>query len=268
MPVLAHQHAAHIIARQRGLELAQLVGVEFIDLDAVLAPQIPRQAILLRAFGGTIDIEMAEPVDQVLGAGGAYERVQCFEGRADERAQRPCLGADLLRRAGPDKADEPRGDRREIAPAQRQWTEWVEEPPRHIADHSRHRHRGHRRAVETPGIAKGSTAAGLCRLDQKDAVTVALQPARRAHSDHAGADHPDPLSSNRRHLPSVTRAGAILTSPARERRRPPWLQPGAPLATFPAFPDRARRGAGAVERGGLEMRYLLSRSIPWRAGKL
>src|SRR5712671_6627782 len=166
---------------------------------------------------------MAEPVDQVLGAGGAYERLQCFEGRADERAQRPCLGADLLRRAGPDKADEPRGDRRQIAPAQGQWTERVEEPPRHIADHSRHRHRGHRRAVEAPGIAKGSTAAGLCRLDQKDAVTVALQPARRAHSDHAGADHPDPLSSNRRHLPSVTRAGAILTSPARERKRPPWL---------------------------------------------
>src|ERR1700736_4267891 len=63
MPVLAHQYASHIIARQRGLELAQLVGVEFIDLDAVLATQVPRQAILLRAFGGTIDIEMAEPVE-------------------------------------------------------------------------------------------------------------------------------------------------------------------------------------------------------------
>src|ERR1700731_2067940 len=129
MPVLAHQHAAYVIARQRGLELAQLVGVEFIDLETVLAAQGPPRAILPPPSGGRIDIEMAEPVDQVLGAGGAYERLQYFEGRADERAQRPCLGADLLRRAGPDKADEPWGDHRQIAPAQGQWTEWVEEPP-------------------------------------------------------------------------------------------------------------------------------------------
>src|SRR5258708_16249858 len=172
MPVLAHQHAAHIIARQRGLELAQLVGVEFVDLDTVLAAQVPRQAILLRAFGRTIDIEMAEPVDQVLGARGAYERLQCCEGRADERAQRPCLGADLLRRAGPDKADEPRGDRRQVAPAQGQWTEWVEEPPRHIADHSRHRHRGHRRAVEAPAIAKRTTPPALSPLYPNEPLAI------------------------------------------------------------------------------------------------
>ena len=49
--VLAHQQAAHIVARQGGLELAQLVGVEFVDLDPVLAAQIPGEAILFQALG-------------------------------------------------------------------------------------------------------------------------------------------------------------------------------------------------------------------------
>ena len=33
MSVLAHEHAADIIARERRFELAQLVSVEFVDLD-------------------------------------------------------------------------------------------------------------------------------------------------------------------------------------------------------------------------------------------
>ena len=41
--------------------------------------------------------------------------------------------------------------------------------------------------------------ARLTHLDQKDAVAVALQPAGRAHPDHAGPDHPNPLCLARRH---------------------------------------------------------------------
>jgi uncharacterized protein (DUF1778 family) len=38
MSVLAHQHAADIIARQRRLELSQFIGIELVDLDPVFAP--------------------------------------------------------------------------------------------------------------------------------------------------------------------------------------------------------------------------------------
>ena len=45
---------------------------------------------------------MAEPVDEILGAGGVDERVQRFKCRADERAQRASLRAHLLRATGAD----------------------------------------------------------------------------------------------------------------------------------------------------------------------
>jgi hypothetical protein len=60
MTVLAHEHAAQIIPRQRRLELTQLVGVEFVDLDPVFAAQIPRKTVLFRAVRGAIDIKVAE----------------------------------------------------------------------------------------------------------------------------------------------------------------------------------------------------------------
>jgi hypothetical protein len=69
--VLAHQHAVDIVSRQRGFELAQFVSVEFVDLDPIFPPQLPGEVILSRAFRGAIDIEMAEAVDEILGAGGA-----------------------------------------------------------------------------------------------------------------------------------------------------------------------------------------------------
>ena len=71
MSVLAHQHAVDIVSRQRGFELAQFVSVEFVDLDPIFPPQLPGEVILSRAFRGAIDIEMAEAVDEILGAGGA-----------------------------------------------------------------------------------------------------------------------------------------------------------------------------------------------------
>ena len=95
-------------------------------------------------------------------------------------------------------------DRRQITPAQRERPERVHQPARHVADDPGHRHRGHRGAIEAPGIAERGAFARVARLDQEDAVAVALQPARRAHPDHAGTDHPDPPRRHRR--PSCTPA--------------------------------------------------------------
>ena len=174
MPVFADQHAMRVVARQSGLQLAQFVGVEFVDLDPVLAPQIPGEPILRQAFGRAVDIEMTEAVNEVLGACRADQRLQCFEGRPDQRAQgagcRPCL----FRRAGADEPQQPWSERRQIAPAQRQWGERVKEPARHVPHDTGHRDRRDGRAVEASGVAEGGAMAGLVFLDQKDAVAVAL----------------------------------------------------------------------------------------------
>src|SRR5271167_1569722 len=223
MPVLAHEHAADILARQGRFELAQFIGVEFVDLDAVFTPQIPGEAILSQASFGAIDKKMAQPMHEILGAGGGDKRPQRFEGRADERAQSASLRADLLWSAGPDEAEEPRSDRRQIAPAERQRTERVEEPARHLPDHARHRQRCHRRAVEAAGIAKGGASTRLSGFDQKDGMAVALKPARRADPDHAGSDHPDPPYPIHRHPAYLPPPGpkAILGSSAAKREPGP-----------------------------------------------
>src|ERR1700731_4795688 len=119
VPVLAPQEAADVLARQYRFELAQLVGVEFVDLDPVFAPQRPGEAILCETFGGAVDVEMPQPMDEILSAGRADQRPQGVESRADQRAQGPRLDAHLFRRSRTDKADEPRSDRRQIAPTQR-----------------------------------------------------------------------------------------------------------------------------------------------------
>jgi hypothetical protein len=62
---------------------------------------------------------MAEPMDEIVSAGGADQRRQRVEGRAEERAQCPRLGAHLFRRACAHETQQPRSDYREIAPAQR-----------------------------------------------------------------------------------------------------------------------------------------------------
>ena len=140
VPVLPHQYPADIVARQRGLQLAQFVGVEFVDLDPILAPHIPGEPILLEAFGRTVDIEMAEAVNEVLGACRADQRLQCFEGRPDKRAQGGGRRPRLFGRAGADEAQQPWRDRRQIAPAQRQRGERVEQPARDVPHDAGHRH--------------------------------------------------------------------------------------------------------------------------------
>ena len=71
MSILAHEHAADIVSRQRGFELTQFVSVEFVDLDPIFGSQLPGEMILSQAVRGAIDIEMAEAVHEIIGAGGA-----------------------------------------------------------------------------------------------------------------------------------------------------------------------------------------------------
>jgi hypothetical protein len=67
-------------------------------------------------------------VDEILGAGGADQRLQGFEGRTEEWTQRMSLGVHLLRGAGAHETNEPGSDRRKVVPAQGQWTKRVHEP--------------------------------------------------------------------------------------------------------------------------------------------
>ena len=252
MPVLADQHAAHVVARQGGLQLAQFVGVELVDLDPVLAPQIPGEPVLLQAFGRAVDIEMAETMDEILGACRADQRLQCFEGRPDERAQGAGRRPRLFRRAGANEPQQPRSERRQIAPAQRQRGERVKEPARNVPHDAGHRHRGDGRAVEAPGVAEGCAAAGLVLLDQKDTVAVALQPTRRAHPDHAGPDHADPLCPNCRHRLS----SAIDCDLSGHRRR--WKDMSSRVAALDAIgyssdAERCRSGRTGRSRKPLSL---------------
>ena len=165
MPVLADQHAARVVARQSGLQLAQFVGVEFVDLDPVLAPQVPGEPILFRTIGRAVDVKMAEAVHEVLGICRADQRLQGIEGRPDERAQGAGRRPRLFRRAGADEAQQPRCDCRQIAPAQRQRGERVKEPARNVPHDARHGDRGDGRAVEASGVAEGGAMAGLVVID-------------------------------------------------------------------------------------------------------
>ena len=231
VPVLAHQQAAHILARQHRFELAQFVGVEFVDFDAVLAPQRPGQRVFRQRFGRTVDVQMAALMDQILGAGVARQFAHQRHGRRDQRPQRARLRPHLVRRRRAHHPREIRQDRRQIGPAQRQRPERVHQPARHVADEAGERDRRHRRAVERPGIAERGALAGIARLDQKDAVPVALQPARGADPDHAGPDHPDPPPRACRHLACRHRA------PSRDRPRM-------------AAACRARNGGATLGYGG------------------
>ncbi len=54
--VLAHQNAAYVVARQSGFELAQFVGVEFVDFDPVLAAQFPGEPVLFQPLRRAINV--------------------------------------------------------------------------------------------------------------------------------------------------------------------------------------------------------------------
>jgi hypothetical protein len=159
---------------------------------------------------------MAEPMYEILGPCGGDQWSQGFERRADQWTQCASLSAHFLRHPGAHESNQPWSNRWEIAPAQRQWAEWVEQPAWHVPDHPGHRYRGHRRAVETAGVAEGGAVTRLSGLDQENAVSVALKPARRADADHASADHSYSFCVTRRHRrANLKRAEEMLFIPRR-----------------------------------------------------
>src|SRR3954453_4362413 len=107
MAVLAHLQAAHVIARQSRLELTQLIGVEFVGLDAVFPAQIPGSLVLVEALERPIHIKIAEAMDETLGAGVPGQRLERFERRPDKGTQSARRRPRLHGRARPDEANEP-----------------------------------------------------------------------------------------------------------------------------------------------------------------
>ena len=125
MAVLAHEEAAHILARQARFELAQFVGVEFVDLDAVVAPQCPGEAVFRQRFGRAVDIKMPALMHESVGARHLRQFAHERHGRPDQGPHRARLRPDLLRRRRAHKSHEIGQDLWQIAPAQRQGPERV-----------------------------------------------------------------------------------------------------------------------------------------------
>src|SRR5262249_12255851 len=76
MAVLPHQQTADVVARQSRFELAQLIGVKFVDLDAVFAAQLPGSVVFAQALERPVHVKMTEAMDETFGAGVADERLK------------------------------------------------------------------------------------------------------------------------------------------------------------------------------------------------
>src|ERR1700730_1634990 len=97
---------------------------------------------------------------------------------------------------------------------------------------------------------------GSCRAGAAGSLGTAVccAPSGALGFGEDFAFRPQTINVGQETRPSVgpqSRPAARVTLLWSGGRRGAW----APAADLPPFPDRARRGAGAVERGGLEMRH-------------
>ena len=106
MPVVRHQLAAGEVARQIGVELAQLVSVQLLPMRAVAPPDVPGARV--RVPGGLRAIRDQDAVarHQPLGTGIAGERYQGLEAGGEQRLQCTRLRLDAF---GCTPADAPSG---------------------------------------------------------------------------------------------------------------------------------------------------------------
>jgi hypothetical protein len=74
--------------RQGWFELADFVGIEDVDLDAVLATEPQAISALGWPVGRFVDEELAALLQQVLAAGGLDQRLVALECVAVQRAHR------------------------------------------------------------------------------------------------------------------------------------------------------------------------------------
>ena len=72
--ILAYEHALDVGVREVRIELAQLIGIELVPADAVVAPQPPGGPVLGEARKRAVDEEVAEALDEMLGPGIAHQR--------------------------------------------------------------------------------------------------------------------------------------------------------------------------------------------------
>jgi hypothetical protein len=143
--IFGHENALHIVAREVGIELPQLVGVELVPSDAVVRAFRPRSP--LASCSGSGRQAVPHPLHQVLGAGVLRQRCERLDALVQEHAERVGLMCDLPGRTGPDEAKQSRRRGGQVAQSHYQWTERVGQLLRHVADDPRHRHRHDRRAV-------------------------------------------------------------------------------------------------------------------------
>ena len=194
MSVFLDQDAARELARERGLGLAKLIGIELGHDDAVVASEPPGGLVLGVAVLRPIGPEVTLAMNQLRNAGIPRQRQQRLDRGREQGAE--CLGLsfDALRRARADKPDEPWRYDRQITPADRERPQRIEQPPRHIPDRTGHRHRHDRGAVEATGIAEGGAFAGRARVEHEDLVAIALQETRGGDAHHTRADNADGLA--------------------------------------------------------------------------
>ena len=190
-------------------------------------------------LGGAVDVEMAALMDQLLGAGVARQFAHQRHGRRDQRPQRARLRPHLLRRrrrarTAPDTAGSSADSvqRSDSGPSgslsQPGTLRMMPGIATGVTDEP----------LNAPALPNEAPSPGLPGSIEKDAVPVALQPARRADPDHAGPDHPDPPPRLRRHLACRHRAPPVtayrMAAAARGPQRAALPRSGAVSSPSPA----------------------------------
>ncbi|MEY9358827.1 hypothetical protein ABH994_001548 [Bradyrhizobium yuanmingense] len=204
-PGLLHHDAEGVARIQIRLTLAHLVGIELQPFDADLPAQAPAEIIVEIAARGE-HVHHAVALDQLGDAGFFRERPVQQRRVLQEIAQRERRGLDPRR--GPARQqilDQPGQRLRQVRPADRERAERVQEIARHLPPDAGLGRRDHRMRRQPPGIAVARRlfAAGLARIDQRDAVPLAQRLDRADHADRAGSDDGDVAAVRHRFKPSL-----------------------------------------------------------------
>src|SRR5512137_105026 len=100
-----------------------------------------------------------------------------------------------------DEPHDPRYRGREIREPHEQWPFGIEEPTRHVLEHSGHADRHARAGADAACVSVGTLirAAGWKRVHYLHIEPLAQEPRRTAHADDAGADDGDAGPGGRDH---------------------------------------------------------------------
>jgi hypothetical protein len=191
VPIVGQEETPSIITRQRGRPAMDLVCIENFDQGFVVGAKLARNGRRIEAGLRAIDVQHAVALQELRCADRREERLVGVDRFAIERAQRPCGAPDLRGLARTAEMHEPRQERGELAPRERQRTERVGDPLRHLPERTRHRHRNDRARRDRARVAERRAVSGGGRIDDGHAMAVALEADRRRDADDAGADDRD-----------------------------------------------------------------------------